>query len=1190
MSSKTKTAVKKSASTPSALNSMAGQGAKSGGLSVFKQANGKASSGLTVVKVDQAKLKQLAIEASERFLSLDESEQETAVDDFLTTSETKNRKMNLESLVIAVKNLGVYSDVGFTIIQKMINGVEDANARENTLIMIQLLTKEKQVTKECEPFLLPLMPKLFNLHVDKVAAVRDSAAVCSEEIARNLCPQSFRLLYPMLVEGMDNENWKIRCAALNILKIVSPLMPQQLSPLLPSIIPRVSECILDSKKQVQTAGLEALVEACHAITNDDIRPLVPQLVSVIARPEESIATLNLLLETTFVAAVDSSVLALLAPLLGKSLRNRSSAMKRKAAKVIDIMCRLVQRPADVAPFKDMLLPFLEKVIDELVDEEVCEVAKTARDVLLKALGEGEETPEDPLLGQVSIIQSEVVSQLQSLAPLSAAGDGTRTGAVFQYVSELCTNLILFDAESVSNEYAEDGSTPETTKTWRHNLALTTHMKWKQCTVPYLDALLRTQTPYTGGNGEPENTFDGDQTPATERKSYSAEDSHTGDCGTENAEELSMKLRTLLLADVPDCSKKELSPSDLCDIEFSLAYGGKILLQNTYLRLGRGHRYGVMGKNGAGKTTLLTNIGTGNIEGFPPELKTVYVQHDDSTPDGGVPLVEELVGSKDLAGTGVTQEEAAQALTAIQFTQTMLESPRSCLSGGWKMKLLIVKAMLAKADILLLDEPTNHLDAASVQWLANYLNSLDHVTCLIVSHDTLFMDQVLTDVIHYEGKNLVYYPGNLTHFVGIHPEAKYYFELEGSSLAFKFPVPCRLEGINSLTRAVLKVDNVTFTYPGASKPTLVDVSVKVCLGSRIAVLGANGAGKSTLIKLMVQETKPDGDSGGSVWKHQNLNIAYVAQHSLHHVEEHLDSSPVDYIKWRFHGGVDKEKLDRPDIKLTEEEVSQQKTDRKYGDVLEVVGRRKHGHTMEYECTFVGQIDGREPNKYIPLEKMLEMGLSKQVQQCDEQVIARAAGLEVRPLLTAEIQGHLNDFNLDAEFGTHSTIRRLSGGQKVKLVLAAALWNCPHILVLDEPTNYLDREALGALTQAIKDFHGGVVIISHNKEFTDAICNETWFVEGGRCVTQGGVEEKGKMKTSKVKKSSSAGAKLNESGGDFSGGNTNKSIQSEILLNPKTLEALSKKQLRLLDRCAAVAGVTPKDYLEKINCKSPEWKWM
>jgi elongation factor 3 len=328
----------------------------------------------------------------------------------------------------------------------------------------------------------------------------------------------------------------------------------------------------------------------------------------------------------------------------------------------------------------------------------------------------------------------------------------------------------------------------------------------------------------------------------------------------------------------------------------------------------------------------------------------------------------------------------------------------------------------------------------------------------------------------------------------------------------------------------------------------------------------------------------------VWKHHNLRLAYVAQHSFHHVEQHLDVSPVNYIKWRFAGGVDREDLARPTMKLTEEEEQERKGERRYGDVDQVLGRRKNGRTMEYECTFVGQTK-RDLNKYIPLEQMIEMGHAKLVQQADARIAAMAAGLDLRPLVTAEIQGHLDDYALEAEFGTHGTIRRLSGGQKVKLVLAGAMWNRPHLLVLDEPTNYLDREALGALTQAIKGFGGGVIIISHNKEFTDAICTETWLVKDGRCFTDGEVAETAlkAVSSNNIRKSKSS-TSLDSKPKDDSGGNTNKAIVNEVLLNPKTLEGLSKKEIRKLERCAAVAGESLKEYLSKITCKSPEWKWL
>jgi len=106
-----------------------------------------------------------------------------------------------------------------------------------------------------------------------------------------------------------------------------------------------------------------------------------------------------------------------------------------------------------------------------------------------------------------------------------------------------------------------------------------------------------------------------------------------------------------------------------------------------------------------------------------------------------------------------------------------------------------------------------------------------------------------------------------------------------------------------------------------------------------------------------------------------------------------------------------------------------------------------------------------------------------------------------LTAVEVEKHLGDLGLDPEFSTHSRIKGLSGGQKVKVVLAAAMWLNPHLLVLDEPTNYLDRDSLGALSEAIKEFGGGVVIISHNREFTDTVTVERWSVDAGKLAITG-----------------------------------------------------------------------------------------
>merc|ERR1712238_170913 len=113
----------------------------------------------------------------------------------------------------------------------------------------------------------------------------------------------------------------------------------------------------------------------------------------------------------------------------------------------------------------------------------------------------------------------------------------------------------------------------------------------------------------------------------------------------------------------------------------------------------------------------------------------------------------------------------------------------------------------------------------------------------------------------------------------------------------------------------------------------------------------------------------------------------------------------------------------------------------------------------------------------------------------------SGLYVRPLSTKNVEKHLEDCGLQAEFGTHYRMSALSGGQKVKVVLAAAMWNQPHILILDEPTNYLDRESLGALAGAIEEFDGGVVMITHNNEFRSSLCPETWVMDAGHLETKG-----------------------------------------------------------------------------------------
>lgn len=226
--------------------------------------------------------------------------------------------------------------------------------------------------------------------------------------------------------------------------------------------------------------------------------------------------------------------------------------------------------------------------------------------------------------------------------------------------------------------------------------------------------------------------------------------------------------------------------------------------------------------------------------------------------------------------------------------------------------------------------------------------------MIISHDSGFLDAVCSNIIHYHKKQLVYYRGNLADFVEKYPPGRTYYTLSDDVVKFTFPTPGSLMGVRSRTRAILKMTDCTFTYPGASKPQLYNATCGVSLSSRVGIVGPNGAGKSTLIKLLTGETLPD---TGRVEKHPNLRIAYVAQHAFHHIEQHLEKSAVQYIMWRYQEGVDKEQAMKATRALTPEEEAQLKVPitAKTGEIryLEsIVGRQKLKKSYTYEVKWQG----------------------------------------------------------------------------------------------------------------------------------------------------------------------------------------------------------------------------------------------
>merc|ERR1711874_174195 len=267
---------------------------------------------------------------------------------------------------------------------------------------------------------------------------------------------------------------------------------------------------------------------------------------------------------------------------------------------------------------------------------------------------------------------------------------------------------------------------------------------------------------------------------------------------------------------------------------------------------------------------------------------------------------------------------------------------------------------------------------------------------------------------------------------------------------------------------------------------------------------------------------------------NMRLAYVAQHAFHHLEKHLDKTATDYIMWRFAGADDKESLENMNMETTDDDekkrqrpwfICPKSLEVKKCDMTDtpeakkeraaavipdaLLNRQKHAKTKKYIYEVKWMHKSIESNTWVERDILLAMGYSKLVNKKDEQEAA-AAGLLSKPLTQPCVEKALKDFGLDAESASHQPLGSLSHGQRVKVVICASCWQNPHVVILDEPTNYLDRDGLGALVRGLEAFQGGEAIISHNTEFTDSVCTQKWIMEKSELTGAGHLREEGEIK--------------------------------------------------------------------------------
>ena len=931
-------------------------------------------------------------------------------------------------------------------LKKQLSNKKDAVARERGAVAVEHIASHSEVSATVEPYLVELLPTVLAAVGDKITAVKTAAQSAVLAIAGALNGNAVKAALPAIIDSIRNaQKWPEKMAALDFIDALVKSAPAQFGVRVPELIPVISEAMWDTKKEVKERAYKTMETLCQLIVNRDIERFIPELIKCIAKPENVPETVHLLGATTFVTEVQEPTLALMVPLLDRGLNERETAIKRKSAVIVDNMCKLVDDPNIVAPFLPKMMPGLQKNYDNLADPEAREKTKQALDTLTR-VGDIKDgvIPEARNDGAINV----VLGKLKEVLTGKYATYLEKMPAVATYIAAIAGQLI-------------DEKEMEPT-IWIQNLK------------PYMAVI-------------------------------------TGIDNSESNIDLLRKKSAPGAADEREVEPDEEEGEDLCNCTFSLAYGAKILLNQTHLRLKRGQRYGLCGPNGSGKSTLMRAINNEQVEGFPKqsEVKTVFVEHDLDSADTEMTTIDWTMKKLQDAGVDVTQADVETRLNEFGFTEQMVKGEISALSGGWKMKLALCRAVFEAPDILLLDEPTNHLDVKNVKWLEEYLQN-SPCTSIIVSHDSSFLDNVCQHIVHYERFKLKRYRGNLKEFVKRVPSAKSYYELGASEMEFSFPEPGFLEGVKTKAKAILRATKMSFQYPGTEKPQITDISFQCSLGSRIAVIGPNGAGKSTLINVLCGELIP---TQGEIYQHENIRIAYIKQHAFAHIDNHLDKTPSEYIQWRFQTGEDRETMDRANKIITEDDEKAmdkifriQETQRR---VIGINSRRKFKNSYEYECSFaLGENVGMKNERWVPMMTADNVWLprnellaSHQKMVADVDMKEALASGQFRPLVRKEIESHCANFGLDAELVSHSRMRGLSGGQRVKTVLAACSWQRPHLIVLDEPTNYLDRDSLGALSKALRKFDGGVIIITHSAEFTKDITEEVWAVMDGKMTPSG-----------------------------------------------------------------------------------------
>merc|ERR1712223_510889 len=499
--------------------------------------------------------------------------------------------------------------------------------------------------------------------------------------------------------------------------------------------------------------------------------------------------------------------------------------------------------------------------------------------------------------------------------------------------------------------------------------------------------------------------------------------------------------------------------------FSVTFYGANLLQDTKLELSVGNRYGLIGVNGCGKSTLMAVLGNREVpiqehidiyylsREMPASEKTALecvmeadeerikleklvevfaTCEDDESQEYLMAVYERL----DDIGAETAKARAANILHGLQFTPSMQAKQCKDFSGGWRMRIALARALFLRPHLLLLDEPTNHLDLEACVWLEEELSNYKQILVLI-SHSQDFMNGVCTQVIHLNKQRLDYYGGNYDAFVRTRAEL-----MENQDKRYQWEQDQIAHMKNYIAR---------FGHGSAKLARQAQSKEKT-----LAKMVAGG---------LTEKVKSDrtlsfyfyscGTIPPPVIMVQNVSFRY--------------SETTPYIYKNLEFGMD---LDTR-LALVGPNGAGKSTLLKliYGDLIPSEGMvRRHNHLK------LGRY-------HQHLHELLEMDLSPL-----DYMMKKFPQFKERD----EMRKVIGRYGITGKAQT-APIKQLSDGQKCRVVFAWLSWQMPHMLLLDEPTNHLDMETIDALADAIKNYEGGVILVSHDFRLIDQVANDIWICE-------------------------------------------------------------------------------------------------